>query len=60
MSDVRTQKPKRTVPFAHLVCGHLRPCDDDVTEGSMIACYSCGLVVRVERVREVSRGGGKR
>jgi hypothetical protein len=52
-STQRTRKRERY--YAHLVCGHLRPCDDDVREGAMLVCYACQIACKVEKVREVRR-----
>lgn len=47
-----SKRTRRVVLYAELVCDHIRAVDDDVTEGAMIACHVCGVVVRVRRVRE--------
>ncbi len=41
--------------YAHLVCGHVRPCDPSVKDGDSLPCYRCGVEVKVERVREAKR-----
>jgi len=46
---------KRWTTYAHLVCGHVRPCDPATLDGQLLACYRCGVPVKVEAVREAVR-----